>query len=674
MASVASINFSFRHNSIGLGNYFELRLFGNLVRFTSASTTNAANREFGISSGAGAAANALLQLIQDYIAANGAGQYTAEFTRIGEGPSQENPDDYFVYLFVVQATQLGSAFNFTGSTASGPDWLIGYSDSTADTLSATYTSSLATCFASSTGSILVTVTGGEGPFTYLWSDGATTKDRSLVPAGTYQLVITDSSGQSFSFSAEVGQNSRIEVQVTKGDASIALTVSGGVAPYTYLWEDGSTAATRENISPGNYSCTVTDSIGCQLVVPINFGQEQFFYSRNPVTLELQALDPLTKPNLTFLCEVWLEKEYLSGTFEKITAEPLEQPADTDGKTIFNVRRLLDVYLEPHFPTFGQAEISRADSCFKRFYLKHTEKYGNPPVPSSFSQVDYRYVVIGGLDLPEYYAQTFFTSYLVKRKPFFTWDLPVKSVFSDQPEYLYFMPLSLTTTSFTVRVKVYYQNSNPQTYDLFTQQDVNRFELYCVPAGHDLLALPAKKPGSPIESWDIFVQDQAGTIISETRRFVLDTRYFRRKRYLLYANSVGGINTLAALGETKSKLDPEIQQLERIITPDYNPERGEVAITDKYLKPSLELTTGNRSRQEIASLTDFVLTREARLVGADRYLAGTFAAKNVVLDDESEEVSYIDFEFVLPKMYNYTPALRLAGYLDEASTTEPRAPW
>ncbi|QNF34369.1 SprB repeat-containing protein [Adhaeribacter swui] len=674
MANKASLTFSFRHNSLQVGQYVELRLFGNVVRFTGATVTDTANRQFKVTSGAGPAAIALQQIIQDYIAASGAGKYTVEYFQEGDGPSSENPDGYWIYIFVVQATELGSAYNFTGSTVSGTTWVIGYTDSRAEFLSATYTTSLVKCFSGSSGAIAVTVTGGEGPFTFLWADGPTTKDRDLLPAGTYQLLIKDGTGQDYSLTAEVGQNPRIEVQVIKGDGTLALNVSGGVAPYTYLWEDGSTGSSRENVSYGEYSCIVTDSLGCQVEVPINFDKERFFFSRNPVTLELEADELELKPNLTFLCEVWLEKVYLSGNFEKITEDPLEHPADSDGKTIFNVRRLLDAYLEPHFPEFKQNTISRADSCFKRFYLKHTEKFGNPPVPSSFSQIDYRYVLIGGLDWPEHYAQTYFESYLPQRQPFFTWDLPTKAVFPDQPEYLYFMPLSMLTTSFTVKAKVNYRGEAPVTYDLFTQENINRFELYCVPAGHDLLDLAGKRPGSTILGWDIYVVDQAGTQISETRRYELDQRYFRQKRYLLYTNSIGGINTIAALGEGKSKLDPDVQQLERIITPDFNPARGEVAITDKYLKPSLELTTGYRTRKEIASLTDFVLAREARLFGRDRYQAGTFVAKNVVLDDESEDFNYIDFEFMLAKQYNYTPQLKLAGYLDETPTTDPREPW
>jgi hypothetical protein len=46
------------------------------------------------------------------------------------------------------------------------------------------------------------------------------------------------------------------------DGEIDVIVSGGVAPYTYSWSNGSTAATATGLSSGNYSVTVTDVNGC----------------------------------------------------------------------------------------------------------------------------------------------------------------------------------------------------------------------------------------------------------------------------------------------------------------------------------------------------------------------------------------------------------------------------
>ncbi len=46
---------------------------------------------------------------------------------------------------------------------------------------------------------------------------------------------------------------------TRGD--ITTTISSGIAPYIYLWDDGTTTQNRDGMNPGTYSVTVTDATG-----------------------------------------------------------------------------------------------------------------------------------------------------------------------------------------------------------------------------------------------------------------------------------------------------------------------------------------------------------------------------------------------------------------------------
>ena len=49
------------------------------------------------------------------------------------------------------------------------------------------------------------------------------------------------------------------------DGSALISATGGVAPYTYLWSNGSTSDMAKELCAGTYSVTITDANGCQAV-------------------------------------------------------------------------------------------------------------------------------------------------------------------------------------------------------------------------------------------------------------------------------------------------------------------------------------------------------------------------------------------------------------------------
>jgi len=138
-------------------------------------------------------------------------------------------------------------------------------------LSATVSVTDINCKGQNTGAIDLTVSGGTAPYTYEWNYGATTEDVSSLPAGSYSVTIRDSNncltlnGITISEPAAVLTATSIQQNVScngGNDGSINLTVSGGTAPYSYLWSNGSTNQDLNNLTAGNYSVTITDSKGC----------------------------------------------------------------------------------------------------------------------------------------------------------------------------------------------------------------------------------------------------------------------------------------------------------------------------------------------------------------------------------------------------------------------------
>lgn len=515
------------------------------------------------------------------------------------------------------------------------------------------------CNGSSTGAINITsVTGGDGgPFTFAWGDGPTTQNRANIPAGTYSVTITDGSNNTLVINdIVVGEPTVIAIVVTVEGQNINVAVSGGTPPYTYAWADGPTTKNRTNLDPGDYTLTVTDNNGCTEEVTVTVAQFRFFFTRNPVVLELAADSHETKDNLSFLCEVHIEENYNTGVFSKVAT--LENPADADGATVFDVQGILDGFegLKRYLPAFNQSVITQASTIFKRFYLAHTEKYGTPPVPSTFSEEVVNYMVLGGLSYEEYASDYFFTNYLDEVKPFFTWQLPQKYAFNDQPEFLFFMVPQFTVSELNVKVDLHLVDGQVINLNAFTQSDVNRYEVYCIPAGFQQLLLDQQAAYDLVDKWQVYVEDQNGTRISQVRTYYMIHDYYPHRRFFLFRNSLGGMDTFVATGMAELKMKTKVEKIDKLLPHDYNISDGQVQVTKKTADMEMDLTSGYLwQRAELERAQDFLKSEDVFEMINSRYVPVEIEGGGVVTTDEAGPVS-IKFTAIPPRVENFTPFL------------------
>ena len=144
-------------------------------------------------------------------------------------------------------------------------------DSAPSALSATI-NGRTSCTSLTAGSATVTAAGGSptDPYTYLWNNGVTSYTINNVAAGTYYVTVTSGLDTITDSVAVAGDPTPIAITVTADSASLhntglaTISVSGGVPPYTYRWNNGDTTETIANLAPGTYRVTVRDSLGCTM--------------------------------------------------------------------------------------------------------------------------------------------------------------------------------------------------------------------------------------------------------------------------------------------------------------------------------------------------------------------------------------------------------------------------
>ncbi|MCB0705903.1 MAG: T9SS type A sorting domain-containing protein [Saprospiraceae bacterium] len=125
------------------------------------------------------------------------------------------------------------------------------------------------CEGGSNGFILVTPNGGTPPYTYLWSTGGNTPQLQNIPAGNYQVTVSDANQQAVFGSYNLVDNPLLELEIQAnsfcdGNADLQAIVSGGSAPYWFQWSNGTIGDTVQNVLPGNYCVTLTDDNLCSI--------------------------------------------------------------------------------------------------------------------------------------------------------------------------------------------------------------------------------------------------------------------------------------------------------------------------------------------------------------------------------------------------------------------------
>lgn len=141
-----------------------------------------------------------------------------------------------------------------------------------------FTNTAASCGLSNGAVTLTPLAGGVPPYTYLWSNGATTQNLANVPAGTYEVTLTggnmctvagaavvDDNQAIFSYSATVVDNTSCDTI----DGRITLSLFPGNLGYT--WSNGATTTNLTNLAPGNYTVTITAGGTCTAEETFNVG-------------------------------------------------------------------------------------------------------------------------------------------------------------------------------------------------------------------------------------------------------------------------------------------------------------------------------------------------------------------------------------------------------------------
>ena len=133
------------------------------------------------------------------------------------------------------------------------------------------------CHGEQNGAVNISALGGTPPYSYAWSNGATTNSITALDAGNYTLYLTDQNACADTLVGTIVEPLQLELvgsstaDSLNSSGTATVTATGGVPPYAYSWSNGETTPLITGVAEGFYSVTAIDGNGCTERITIRVG-------------------------------------------------------------------------------------------------------------------------------------------------------------------------------------------------------------------------------------------------------------------------------------------------------------------------------------------------------------------------------------------------------------------
>ena len=330
------------------------------------------------------------------------------------------------------------------------------------------------------------------------------------------------------------------------------------------------------------------------------------------------------------------------------------PMDGTGRSEFDIRKFADSFLSKHiqYPEFHN--ILLRPNHLAKIIASVSEVRGIPAVPVSKAFMFYYCFVHGGLSFEaENYYNTMpaepFPVYdsgaALQELPFLTLQPDNKKVFFEQVEKLFYFCYHAYSNIY-LKVKITKKDGTILTaYTSASYPSVAAFSMFEIVVSPYRLNLSNYVNIDDIAFYQVWLQDQGGGHLSNTRTYYLERKYYPKKRQFVFLTSRGGFDTVVCTGEQEFTQDVEREFYEVMSNDEHSSNDAETESLINLEEQKYKISTGWVKDDTNAWLRDFALSRIIFEIDSDgQFYRVYMTSKSIHKRTDNDFLYKMDFEY------------------------------
>ncbi|MCX6216413.1 DUF5977 domain-containing protein [Spirosoma sp.] len=405
------------------------------------------------------------------------------------------------------------------------------------------------------------------------------------------------------------------------------------------------------------------------------------FSRNPIAYTIDAApDSIPeRQNLSYLLTLKKPRSYGSGEYNTLITLPGREfpPRAELGATVypgaqFDVSVFIDDLLLRTPPTPTQTGFVACVDMITPYLTQTRVENAGVLLAGTNQTLPLEYALKGALSVEQFagWRDQFFTTYLSQSRQFLTWQPAQKWVETNQPEFLYYLVnFSPKPSELRLRVAIQYTDGSSDLLTGLSLTTVSQYTVYSIPVGFQALGLAAREEltSKTVQSYQVWVSSETNARLSEIRTYHVNRDYEPNTLYLLFANSLGGYDTLRCTGQTSRNLTVKGTAAQRALLADYLPTSAELFSRDRKGEKVLVANTGLLDGELLDYLSELSLSDEIYVATQEGFVALVPSDNTLNLRTDDEDLAGRTFTFTHAKMEIGYSALPMAPVTELRAT-------